>query len=80
MIGVAKIDGKRAAHDRLDAVSRKLLGKFQRPEHVVGIRKRQRWLVVGFRKLCEACNRQRAFQQRIRRVYVQVHEIEAGHW
>ena len=79
MIRVAEIDCKRAADDRLDAIAGELFGELQRPEHVVGIGERQRRLTIGFRQLGEARDGQRAFQQRIGRVHVQVHEIEAGH-
>ena len=79
MIRVAEVNRECAADDRLDAIARELLGEFQRPEHVVGVGERKRRLSVGLRQLGKARNRQRAFQQRIGRVHVQVHEIEAGH-
>ena len=56
-----------------------LLGEFQRPEHVVGVGERERRLLVGLRQLGQARDGERAFQQRIVRVHVQVHEIEIGH-
>ena len=43
---VAEIDRHFAAGDRLDAVARELVGKLQRPEHVVGVGQRQRRLAV----------------------------------
>ena len=79
MIGIAKIDGERATDDRLDAVAREFFRKLQRPKHVVGIGERQYRLPVGFRQFGEARDGKRAFQQRIGRMHVQVHEIEAGH-
>ena len=79
VLGVAEIDGQRAADDRLDAGRRQLLGEFQRPEHVVGVGERERRLLVGFGELGQPRNGERAFQQRIGRVHVQVHEIEFGH-
>ena len=55
---VAEIHGHRAADDRLDAVARELLGELQRPEHVVGVGQRQRWLLVGFGEFRELADRQ----------------------
>ena len=43
---IAEIDREFAADDRLDAIARDLVGKFQRPEHVVGVGQRQRRLPV----------------------------------
>ena len=57
---------------------RELFGEFQRAEHVVGVGERQRRLLVGLRQLGQARDGERAFQQRIGRVHVQVHEIEVG--
>ena len=54
MVGVAEIDGERAADDRLDAGSRELFGEFQHTEHVVGVGERQRGLLVGFGKIGHA--------------------------
>ena len=78
---VAEIDAQRAADDRLDAGARHFLGEFQRPEHVVGVGERQRRLPVLLRKLRQARDRQRAFQQRVGRMNVQVHETggRGGH-
>ena len=78
VIGVAEIDRQRAADDRLDAARRHLFGEFQRPEHVVGVGERQRGLLVGFGELGQPRDRQRAFQQRIGGMHVQMHEIEIG--
>ncbi len=79
MIGVAEIDGQRAADDRLDAGAGHFFGEFQPTEHVVGVGERQRWLLVGFGEVGQARQRDCAFQQRIVRVHVQVHEIETAH-
>ena len=79
VVGVAEIDGERAADDRLDAGAGQLFGEFQRAEHVVGVGERQRRLLVGLGEIGQARQRNRAFQQRIVRVHVQVHEIEIGH-
>ena len=79
VVGVTEVHGQRTANDRLDAVTRKLFGKFQSAEHVVGVCQRKRRLMVGLGKFREARNRERTFQQRKRRVHVQVHEIEASH-
>ena len=79
LLGVAEIDGQRAADDRLDAGTAELLGEFERAEHVVGVGERERRLMVGFGELGKPRDGERAFQQRIGRVHVQVHEIEFGH-
>ena len=76
---VAEIDRQRAADDRLDAGARELVGEFERPEHVVGVGERERGLAVGFGQLRQLADRQRAFQQRIGRMHVQVHEAGVGH-
>ena len=76
---IAEIDRERAADDRLDAAARELVGEFERPEHVVGVGQRERRLAVGLRELREARDRQRAFEQRIGRVHVQMHEAGVGH-
>ena len=75
---VAEIDGERAADDRLDAGARHFLGKFERTEHVVGVGQRQRRLAVFLGKLRQPGNRQRALEQRIGRMHVQVHEAGFG--
>ena len=79
MLDVAEIDGQRAADNGLDAGSGELFGEFQRAEHVVGVGQRQRRLMIGLGEFRQLADRQRAFEQRIRRVHVQVHEIEIGH-
>ena len=76
---VAEIDGELAADDRLDAVARHLVGEFQRPEHVVGVGQRQRRLAVGLRQLAELGDLDRALQQRIGRMNVEVNESGTGH-
>ena len=45
---IAKIERERAADNRLDAVARRLLGEFERTEHVVGVGQRKRRLAVVF--------------------------------
>ena len=76
---IAEIDGEFAPHDRLDAVARHLVGEFQRPEHVVGIGQRQRRLAVGFRQFAELGDLDRALQQRIGRMNVEMNESGTGH-
>ena len=78
MILIAEIDRERAADDRLDPGRRHLVGELQRPEHVVGVGERQRRLAVGLCELGQPRDRQRAFQQRIGRVDVQMHEAWIG--
>ncbi len=79
VVRVAEVDGERTADDRLDAGTGDLLGEFERAEHVIGVGQRQRRLLVGLGQFGEARDRQRAFQQRIGRVHVQMHEVEIGH-
>ncbi len=74
---IGEIDGERAAHDRLDAGMRHLVGELERAEHVVGVGERERRLPVGLGELGETGDGQRAFEQRIGRVHVQMDE--AGH-
>ena len=76
---VAEIDGEFAADDRLDAVARHLVGEFQRPEHVVGVGQRQRRLAVGLRQFAELGDLDRALQQRICRMNVEMNESGTGH-
>ena len=75
---VAEIERQRAADDRLDAVAGELLGEFERPEHVVGVGQRQRRLAVGLGELGELADGQRAFEQRIGGMHVQMHEAGIG--
>ena len=56
-----------------------LLGEFERAEHIVGVGQRQRRLPVGFGELGQSRDRQRALEQRIRRMDVQVYEAGFGH-
>ena len=56
-----------------------LVGEFQRAEHVVGVGQRERGLAVRLGELRQLADGQRAFQQRIGRVHVQVHETGVGH-
>ena len=79
VIGIAEVDGKRTADDGLDAISRYFFRKLQRTKHVVGVGQRERRLPIRFRKLGQPRDRERAFEQGIGRVHMQVHEIEAGH-
>ena len=55
-----------------------LFGEFQRAEHVVGVGQRQRRLPVLLGELRQPRNRQRAFEQRIGRMDVQMHEAGIG--
>jgi len=77
---VAEIERQGAADDRLDAVARELFGEFERPEHVVGVGERQRRLVVRLGELGKPADDQRAFEQRISGMHVQMHEARiSGH-
>ena len=75
---IAEIDAERAADDRLDAIAGDFFRKFQRTEHVVGVGERQRRLPVLLGQLRQARDRQRALEQRIGRMNVQMHEGEIG--
>ena len=75
---IAEVDRKRAPDDRLDADARHLLGELERAEHVVGVGERERGLPVGLRQFGEPRDRQRAFEQRVGRVNVQVDEAGVG--
>jgi hypothetical protein len=71
---VAKIDRHGATDDRLNPRVRQLLREFQRPEHTVGIAQGERRLPVVLCKLGQSRNRQGAFEQRVGRMNVQMHE------
>ncbi len=75
---VAEIERQRTADNRLDAVAGELFGEFERPEHVVGVGQRQRRLVIRLRKLRQLGDGQRAFEQRIGGMHVQMHEAGVG--
>ncbi len=53
-------------------------GEFQRAEHVVGVGQRQRRLAVFFGELRQPRDGQRALEQRIGRMNVQMHEAGVG--
>jgi hypothetical protein len=76
---VAEVDRERAADDRLDAAAGELVGELQRAEHVVGVGQRERRLAVGLGELRQLGDRQGAFQQRIGRVHMQMHEAGVRH-
>ncbi len=76
---VAEIDRNLAADDGLDAIARHLVGEFQRPEHVVGVGQRQRRLAIGLGELAELGDLDRALQQRIGGVDVEMDKPGIGH-
>ncbi len=59
--------------------ARHLVGEFERTEHVVGVGERQRRLPVSLGELGQPRDRQRALQQGIGRVHVEVDESGVGH-
>src|SRR5262249_2069451 len=78
---IAEVERDGATDNRLDSVACQFLRKFERPEHVVGIGERECRLAVVFGKLSQPRNLQRAFEQRIGRMNVQMHEAGfSGHW
>ncbi len=78
-VQIAEIHRQRAADDRLNPRGSHFVGEFQRSEHVVAVGERERRLAIGLGKLRELADRHRAFEQRIGRVHMQVHEAGAGH-
>ena len=81
VVPIAEINAERAADNRLDAGACHFLGEFERPEHVVGVGQRQRRLAVLLCELRQARDRQRAFEQGIGGMDVQMHETggRGGH-
>ncbi len=73
---VAAVDRQRTADDRLNAGCCHLVGEFQRPEHVVCVRERDRRLAVSLGKFRQPGDRQSTFQQRIGRMQVKMDEAE----
>src|SRR6185437_6273468 len=76
---IAKINRKLAADDRLDSVTRHLVGEFQGSEHVVGVGQRQGGLAVGLGQLAELGDLDRSLQQRISGMDVEMDESGVGH-
>ena len=75
---IAELDREFTPDDRLDPVTRNLIGKFQRTEHIVGVGERQRRLMVGLGQFGQLLDLDRALQQRIGRMDVQVDETGVG--
>ena len=78
-VEIPEIHRKRAADDGLNPHGSHFFGEFQRSEHVVAVGERERRLAIGFGQLRELGDRHRAFEQRIGRVHMQMHEAGAGH-
>jgi hypothetical protein len=57
---------------------RELLGEFERAEEIVRVGQRQRRLPVLLGELLQIGDLQRAFEQRVGRVDVQVHEADVS--
>ena len=72
--GVAEIDRRLRADDRLHARLGELLREFERAEQVVGVGDRHRRHRVGLGELGQRLDRQRPLAQRIGAVHVQMHE------
>ena len=72
---VAEIDLQRAAHDRLDAGLRQLVGEFERTEQVVGVGQPYRGKALRHRQLGELRDGDGAFQERVGRMHLEVHEM-----
>ena len=75
---VAEIDLQGAADDRLDAGAGQLVGELQRAEQVVGVGQAEGREAVADGELGQPRNGQRAFQQRIGGVHLEVHEGQPG--
>ncbi len=71
---IAEVDAQRAADNRLNTRARHFLGKLERAEHVIGIGESERRLAVLFGELGQPRNGQRAFEQGVGRMHVQMHE------
>ena len=69
-----EIDGEADAHDRLDARAGELVGEFEGAEEVVRVGERKGRKAELGRALGERADRQRAFEQRIGRMHLEVHE------
>ena len=78
-VEIPEIHRECAADHRLNPRGSHFVGEFQRPEHVVGVGECQGGLAIGFGELRELADRHRAFEQRIGRVHMQMHEAGAGH-
>ena len=75
---VAEVDADLHAGDRLHALLRQLLGKFERTEEVVCVCQRQSRHVVGSSELHELGDRHGAFAERKGAMDVEVDEADAG--
>ena len=71
---IAKVDAQGASDDRLNTHARHFLGKLESAEHVVGVGESERRLAILLRKLGQSGDFQRAFEQRIRRMHMQMDE------
>ncbi len=74
---ITEIHRQCAADDWLNPHARHFLGEFEHAEHVVGVGECERRLTVSLCKFGKPADCQRAFEQGIRGVHVQMHE--AGH-
>ncbi len=72
-----KADRQLAADDRLDAGLDRLFGEFQRTEEIRRVGDGERRHGVGGGKGNEGVDRQRAFQQRIGRMTIEVNEVRS---
>src|SRR5262249_50018921 len=70
---------ERAANNRLNAFGGERLGEFERPEKIVAVGDRERWLSVRGGKLGQRLDGQRAFEQRVGGMDVEVNETGRGH-
>ena len=71
---IGEIDADGHADDWLDAGAREFLGELERSEQIVGVGQREGRHGVGLSELGQRLDLQRAFQQRIGRVGLQMHE------
>ena len=75
---IAEIDLQRAADDRLDAGLGQLVGELERAEEVVGVGEADRGKALRRRQLGEPGDGDGAFQQRVGRVHLEMHEGRPG--
>jgi hypothetical protein len=72
-----EIEHQLGPQQRLHALAGGLLGKFQRPEQIVGVGDAKRRLLVGLGQIEQRAELQRALEQGILRVDVKVDEAWA---
>ena len=78
-LAVRKLDRDGCADNRLQTALGEFLGKLQRPEQIGRVGQRKRRLLVGLGQFGELLDRQRALEQRERRMDVEMDETYSTH-